>query len=202
MTTLYRDSRRVSLIASAAVAAAVLTVVVPRADAQAIQVPGNLQVPAGNTAFFIGHAYGTQDYICLQGSGGFEWTFFGPQATLFGADGQQAITHFLSGNPDENDTPRATWQHSQDSSAIWAVAAASSTDSQFVAPNAIPWLLLRVVGADDGTTVGGVLTGTTFVQRVNTRGGLVPATGCRHAADTGRKALVPYTADYVFYQHN
>ena len=28
-------------------------------------VPANLQVPAGNTAFLVGHADGTQDYICM-----------------------------------------------------------------------------------------------------------------------------------------
>jgi hypothetical protein len=46
------------------------------------------------------------------------------------------------------------------------------------------------------------LSTTTFVQRVNTRGGAAPAaSGCAQAADLGRKALVPYTADYVFYRH-
>jgi hypothetical protein len=39
------------------------------------------------------------------------------------------------------------------------------------------------------------------VQRVNTQGGIAPATaGCSQAADIGKKALVPYTADYVFYR--
>ena len=33
--------------------------------------PSNLQVPAGNTAFFKGHAIGTQNYICLPSTSGF-----------------------------------------------------------------------------------------------------------------------------------
>ena len=41
---------------------------------------------------------------------------------------------------------------------------------------------------------------TTFIQRVNTAGGIVPTTGCKSARDTGKKAMVPYTADYVFYR--
>jgi len=180
---------------------ALLTVNVPAARAQSLQpVPATLEVPAGNTPFLVGHAYGTQNYICTLVRGGFEWTFFGPQATLFDDSGQQIATHFLSPNPDENGKARATWQDSRDSSAVWAVAAASSSDSAFVAPDAIPWLLLRVVGADDGPHDGDRLTAATFLQRVNTMGGGVPESGCSRALDIGVKALVPYTADYIFYR--
>ena len=202
MKTPHRGSRRARIAATAAAIAA-LTVAAPRAQAQAIPplVPGNLQVEPGNTAFLIGHALGTQNYVCLVAGGGFEWTFFGPQATLFDESGQQMITHFLSANPDEHGKARATWQDSQDTSAVWAAAIATSTDTSFVAAGAVPWLLLQVVGTDNGTAVAGTLSETTFVQRVNTQGGLAPATGCRQAADIGKKALVPYAADYVFYKH-
>ena len=44
------------------------------------------------------------------------------------------------------------------------------------------------------------LTDTTFIQRINTRGGVAPATGCSGPADIGNKAFVPYQADYVFYR--
>lgn len=83
--------------------------------------PANLVVPPGNKVFLMGFASGTQNYICLPSataSSGFAWTFFGPQATLFDDDMKQIITHFLSPNPDENGTPRATWQHSRDTSAV------------------------------------------------------------------------------------
>lgn len=203
MNTPHGGSRRVALIAAATAAVAMLTVAVPLAQAQTIPplVPGNLQVEAGNTAFFIGHARGTQNYMCVVAGGGFAWTFFGPQATLFDDGGQQVMTHFLSANPDENGKARATWQDSQETSAVWAVATASSTDTSFVAPGAIPWLRLQVVGTDDGTALEGTLSETTFVQRVNTQGGLAPVSGCGQAADIGRKALVPYAADYVFYKN-
>jgi hypothetical protein len=29
---------------------------------------------------------------------------------------------------------------------------------------------------------------------------MAPVTGCKSAKDTGKKALVPYTTDYVFYR--
>jgi hypothetical protein len=157
-------------------------------------VPADLEVPAGNTLFLRGHATGTQNYICLPTDSSFAWAFFGPQATLFRFK-RQIITHFLSSNPDEEDLPRATWQHSRDTSRVWGNAVALSS-----VPGAIPWLLLEVVGADAGPTGGTGLTETVYIQRIRTSGGLAPATGCDHALDVGAKALVPYTADYLFYK--
>jgi hypothetical protein len=124
---------------------------------------------------------------------------FGPQATLFNDDEMQIITHFLSPNPDEGGMARATWQHSRDTSTVWAMAIASSTDPDFVDPDAIPWLLLQVVGADSGPTGGHRLTETAYIQRVHTSGGRAPATGCADAT-IGNTALVPYTTDYIFYK--
>lgn len=164
------------------------------------RVPGTLEVEAGNRPFLIGHAIGSQNYICLPSGGGFAWTLFGPQATLFNDDEDQIITHFLSANPDEAGLPRATWQHSRDTSAVWAMMTAQSADPNYVAPGAIPWFLLKVVGRDEGPDGGRRLTPTTFIQRVNTAGGVAPATGCAVPADIGKKALVPYAADYVFYR--
>jgi hypothetical protein len=159
-------------------------------------VPPTLQVPTGNKAFREGAAIGTQDYICLLSSSGFVWTFFGPQATLFNKRDEQIITHFLSPNPFENGAPRVTWQDSEDTSKIWGLAIASVTAQ----PDAIPWLLVQVVGAEDGPTGGDELSETTFVQRLNTVGGVAPSTGCAASGGVGKMALVPYSADYYYYK--
>jgi hypothetical protein len=164
------------------------------------QVPANLEVPAGQKAFLIAGAGGTQNYVCLPAATGVAWTFFGPQATLFDGEGQQILTHFLSPNPAEGGTPRATWQHSRDTSSVWAAAIASSSDPAFVAPNSIPWLLLQIVGTGAGPGSGDKMTHATYIQRVNTAGGIAPAAGCSLPGDVGKKALVPYTTDYVFYR--
>jgi len=164
-------------------------------------VPGDLNVSSAERAFLIAHAVGTQNYICLPAAaGGYAYVLFGPQATLFDDEGDQVMTHFLSANPDENGVPRPTWQHSRDTSSVWAALAASSTDPAYVAPNSLPWFLLRPVGVEYGPEYGSRLVRTSAIQRVNTSGGLAPATGCAAATDVGRKALVPYTADYVFYR--
>jgi len=163
-------------------------------------VPDTIQVPAGQRLLMAGHAYGTQNYICLPSASGFAWTLFGPQATLFHNDANQMITHFLSANPDEAGTLRATWQHSVDSSAVWARAIGMSTDANFVAAGAIPWLLLEVVGAEEGPNGGRQMTAATYVHRLNTAGGIAPATGCSVSANVGARAFVPYQADYFFYR--
>jgi len=168
-------------------------------------VPANIQVPAGNTAFLKGAAVGTQNYVCLPSTNGLAWKFQGPQATLFvtvkwitGDIRQQITTHFLSPNPAEAGTPaRATWQSSLDTSAVWAKKIAESSDSAFVAPGAIPWFLLEVVGAQRGPSGGSMLAPTTYIQRVNTTGGAIPTTACTEA---GAIQFVPYTADYIFYR--
>ena len=199
-----RTTRDILVIATAAALVLAFVVALPQ-PAQADQVtppsvPANLQAPEGNKVFLMGHATGTQNYICLPAGSGFGWTFFGPQATLFNDTNEQSITHFLSPNPLESNTPRATWQHSKDTSSVWAVAIGSSTDPNFVASGAIPWLLLEVVGSQAGPTGGDRLVGTTYIQRVNTTGGVAPSTGCAGINDVGRRALVPYTADYFLYR--
>jgi hypothetical protein len=198
-----QTTRRIVLVACVPVLAAAFTVALPRpAHARRVtppRVPAIIQAPAGSKAFLEGHATGTQNYICLPSSSGFSWTFFGPQATLFNDDYDQVVTHFLSPNPFEGGTPRATWQFSHDTSTIWAVSNVASSDSRFVAPGAIPWLLLQVMTLN-GPTGGHKLAATIAIQRVNTSGGLAPATGCSLPADVGKRALVPYTADYFFYK--
>src|SRR5437773_7009104 len=99
-------------------------------------VPANLQVEAGHQAFLEGHAVGTQNYICLPSGSGFAWTLFGPQATLFNDANEQITTHFFSPNLFEHGTLRATWQHSQDTSTVWAQVLALSSTPGFVTPGA------------------------------------------------------------------
>jgi hypothetical protein len=164
-------------------------------------VPTDLHVSDDYRPYLVGHAIGTQNYVCLpNASGGYAWVQYGPQATLFDDHGGQIATHFLSPNPDEAETPRATWQHSRDTSAVWAKQAGITTDSTYVQPGAIPWLLLSVVGRSTGVEGGGRLTDTVYIQRLHTSGGVAPATGCAEATNVGAKSLVPYATDYYFYK--
>jgi len=168
-------------------------------------VPHDLRVdPAANVPFLEGHAFGTQNYICLPTDDGFQFMLFTPEATLFDSvDGKQIITHFFSVNPNPSDGGkiRATWQHSKDTSTVWGGNAIPSTDAAFVKPDAIAWLLLPMAGVQDGPKPGdSILSVTTFIQRVHTSKGLAPSEGCANSNDVGNKAFVPYTADYFFYR--
>ena len=165
-------------------------------------VPTDVHVPAGNKVFLVGHAVGTQNYVCLPSGSGVAYTLFTPQATLFNDQGEQIITHFFSPNPSESGIVRPTWEHSKDTSTVWGRGIGSSSDPKYVTPGAIPWLLIQVkdVGAIAGPTGGDKLTRTTFIQRLNTVGGVAPSTGCTTLTDIGNKAFVPYTADYFFYK--
>jgi uncharacterized protein DUF3455 len=169
-------------------------------------VPPDLVVPAGNKPFLVGHAFGTQNYVCLPSASsttGFAFTLFTPEATLLDEADEQIITHFFSPNPNpaEAGVIRAAWQDSRDASTVWAkLFAKPSTDPLFVAPNSVAWLLLQEAGVQAGPTGGDRLTATTFVQRVNTHGGVAPSSGCSTREDIGKEAFVPYTADYFFYK--
>jgi len=196
----YQIVRSFSSIARAALGIALAIVVPYAAHAQTVtppSVPAGLEVPAPNEAFLLGRGVGTQNYVCQPSGplGRVAWTLFTPQATLFDDQGEQLTTHFFSPNPVEGGIVRATWEDSGDTSTVWARAIASAT----VKSNAIAWVLLEVVGTKTGPTGGDTFSKTTFIQRVNTEGGLAPATGCDTLPDVGGKQFVPYTADYFFY---
>jgi hypothetical protein len=204
-TRWHRTTRQLACVAALGMAFMVGAPLAAHAgDVTPPSVPDGLQVPAPNQAFLIGHAIiGSQNYVCLPSPtiGHVDWKLFTPEATLFGEQNEELITHFFSPNPFENNIVRATWQDSHDASTVWARALAASTDPNFVNAGAIPWVLLQVSGARPGLTGGDALSGpTTFIQRVNTVGGAAPSTGCDLPTDIGKTAFVPYTADYVFYK--
>jgi hypothetical protein len=178
--------------------------------------PSDITPPAGNSAYLYGAAIGTQGYICLPTATGASWTVNSsrPEATLFvrvaGYD-VQIMTHFLSPNTNPNEfapnplpVGSPTWQSSLDSSVVWAKALSPAVPagSHASCPNAgaIPCLLLQAIGSQKGPTGGKVMTEATYLQRLNTAGGVAPATGCSVPGDVGKQALVPYTADYYFFR--
>ena len=185
-----------------------LTLAAPQAaQAQVVTappVPATLEVEDGNEPFLIGRGVGTQNYECqpVDSVGRVNWVLFTPQATLFDDRNEQLTTHFFSPNPRENGLVRASWQDSRDTSSVWGAVLESSTDVNFVKADAIAWLLLDVIntGAQAGPTGGERLSKTTFIQRVNTEGGLAPSTGCARPTDVGKRRFVPYQADYVFFR--
>src|SRR5215475_3438881 len=209
-----KTKRNILIAACVAALGLMMTTGVRTAHADEIAppaVPGNLNVEDGNKVFLVGHGVGTQDYVCTPSAtsvSGFAFSLFTPEATLFDDAGDQLITHFFSPNddphvaPPERGTIRVTWEDSRDSSRVWAALLEQSTEAPFVRPDAVAWLKLQTKGVAAGPDGGDRLKKTTFIQRVNTVGGLAPATGCSTFEDLGRRAFVPYSADYFFYRQS
>lgn len=177
--------------------------------------PAEITPPSGSSVYLMGSATGTQGYVCLPTSTGASWTVMAsrPEATLFvKIFGQevQIITHFLS--PDTNPNQYApnplpfgspTWQSSFDSSVVWAKALKSipaGSDQSCSHAGAVPCLLLQSVGSLQGPSGGGLMTKVSYIQRLNTTGGVAPAEGFATSSDVGKQKLVPYTADYYFFR--
>jgi hypothetical protein len=179
--------------------------------------PERITPPAGNVAYLHGLGVGTQGYVCLPtANGSVSWTVNNarPEATLFTkvfGEAVQIITHFLSPLENPNgigpNPPRfgdVTWQSSFDSSRVWAQKKAfiHAGDDLTSCPNtgSIDCLLLETIGSDDGPTGGKLLSKTTFIQRLNTKGGSAPTDSCLSPSEIGKQILVPYSADYFFFR--
>src|SRR5688500_8898765 len=114
-------ARRILLIAcTTTLAVGLMASLHQSAHAQTVtppSVPDKIKVPDGNEAYLLGHATGTQNYVCapcdptkLNCPLGVAFTLFTPQANLFDDEGEQIITHFSSPNPNENGFVRVSWQ--------------------------------------------------------------------------------------------
>ncbi len=148
--------------------------------ASAQQVPPQIQAPANEQLLLQVHAKGDQVYTCKGDAAQFAWLLKAPDAQLFDKEGKPFGKHFAGPSWEASDGSRVTGK---------AAANAPSPDAE-----SIPWLLVSVVGHDGS----GVLSRATSIQRINTKGGKAPASGC-DAAHAGAEVRVAYSADYLFY---
>jgi len=146
----------------------------------AAQVPQQLQPPANEHLLLQVHAKGDQVYTCKADAAQFTWTLKAPDAQLFDENGKPFGKHFAGPSWEASDGSRVTGK---------AVANVPSPDA-----NSIPWLLVNIV-THEGS---GVLSRATTIQRLNTKGGKAPASGC-DAAHVGQEIRTPYSADYLFF---
>jgi hypothetical protein len=169
--------RRVLRFEFAAVAVAAAASFCPSLGAQ--QVPDQLRPPAGAAVVAQVHAKGVQIYTCNGDGSQFTWMLKAPDAKLFDKSGKPFGKHFAG----------PTWQANDGSRVTGKAVANVSPDA-----DSIPWLLLNAVSHDGK----GVLSQVDNIQRLNTKGGKAPASGC-DASHAGKEVRVAYTADYVFY---
>ena len=146
--------------------------------------PDAVKVPMGHRVALETVGVGEITYECrakADMAGAFEWAFVGPKADLNSRSGARLGSYF---------GPPATWA-ANDGSRITGAQLA-------VAPAGAGNIPLQLVKANPATGAG-AMAGVTHVQRVATRGGTAPASAC-DAAGAGRKEIVRYQADYIFWK--
>lgn len=147
-------------------------------------VPPELAVPQGHRLVFTAVARGVQIYACAADSGGAPtWQLHGPRAELVDSSGEPVASHF--GGVDRGLPPGPYWE-AKDGSRVHGAKPASVPS-----PGSIPLLRLEA----EGTSGSGVFSKVTFIQRLDTTGGVAPAGACT----PGKQAEVPYRAKYYFY---
>ena len=134
-------------------------------------------VSEGNEVFFHVYARGLQIYRW----DGTAWVVT-PSATLYADAGfnAQVGTHYAG----------PTWESNSGSFVKATRMAGCAPDV-----TAIPWLKLQATS----TSGPGVFSAVTYVQGVNTTGGLAPTTPGSYINES---VEVPYTAEYYFYRGN
>ncbi|MER6089970.1 DUF3455 domain-containing protein [Streptomyces bluensis] len=143
-----------------------------------VDAPAALKVPDGNRLTGVLSAEGVQTYTCTDGA----WKLLEPAATLWAKNDPSRRTVALhSRGP--------VWVSTVDGSAVNASAVATSPKT-----GTIPELLLQ----STATRGAGVFADVSYIQRLNTRGGVAPTTACTDA-DTDQIS-VPYSATYAFYK--
>lgn len=135
-----------------------------------------VQVQFGNKVAFHVYALGVQIYRW----NGVSWDFVAPSARLFADPEYHGEVGIHYAGP--------TWESNSGGKVVAARLEGCAPD-----PTAIAWLLLQQVSTEGP----GIFDRVTFIQRVNTAGGLPPTAP---GPFIGAEEEVPYTAEYYFYR--
>lgn len=141
---------------------------------------GSIRAPEGNKLAFHVYAKGVQIYkwnLITQ-----KWDLLAPQAGLFAEENYFGEVGSHYGGP--------TWESKSGSKVEGRRVLGTGCTPD---PTAIAWLLLKQIRTEGS----GIFSKVTFIQRVNTTGGLVPSTPGTFDGEIKESA---YTAEYYFYR--
>lgn len=151
--------------------------------ADSMDVPEAVRPPAEHKMAMHTVGVGEITYECRAKAGttdSFEWVFVAPMAKLMDKSNKEVGKYYAG----------PTWE-STDGSKVTGKQVAVSPAS----PGNIPLQLVKAEPAMGS----GAMTGVSYIQRLNTKGGVAPADPCV-AASAGTKKQVSYQADYVFFK--
>lgn len=147
-------------------------------------VDAGLKVTDGSVLLLKATAKGVQIYTCKaaaddQSKFVFDAAHAEPDALLMNEAGDMVAHHYFD--------PRGpAWEASDGSKIV-----GKKLEPVQVRTGTIPWLKLQTI-AHEGT---GPLSKVTFIQRLDTEGGVAPAGSC----DANARVRIPYKATYYFY---
>lgn len=179
MQIIRTTTKFMAAVLLAVAAAAFAAAAVPAGDVTEPELPascGDIQVPEGNEPYYSTYAIGVQVYR-WNGTG---WDFVAPIANLYADPGYRGNVGSHYAGP--------VWESKSGSKVAARLNTRCTPDS-----NAIPWLRLQTVTAEGP----GIFAEVTYIQRVNTVGGIAPAAPGDYV---GEERQVPYTAEYYFYR--
>ena len=146
------------------------------------RLPQSITVPSGHSVVLETRATGILNYECRASTGGpYGWALVSPQANLLDRTGKDVVAY--SGPP-------AKWVHIDGSSVVGTQVS--------TAPNGEYNLPLQLARAEPSMGMG-ALQNISFIQRINTKGGVEKTKPCS-ALNTGEKLTLPYQADYIFWR--
>ena len=141
-------------------------------------IPAKLAPPADAVKIGAYSGKGVQIYSCTIHDTAAQWVLKAPEAQLTDATGAIFAEHYAG----------PTWEAADGSKVMGKVLETVPAPQA----GAIPWLLLSTTSSG-----AGALSGTRFVQRIDTSGGVAPSGACPNPSAEQR---VPYSAEYVFYR--
>lgn len=157
-----------------------LLVLLPAVVCAEVSIPEQIKPPSGSNPLLTVYAKGDQIYQCSVNNGVYSWQVQAPDARLFDAQGNIVGNHYSG----------PIWEYKEGSRVVGRIL--NKID---IAPDSsISWLLVEVV-AHNGN---GLFADVSYINRVNTHGGVAPISGC-DSNHLGGEKRVGYTADYIFY---
>jgi hypothetical protein len=151
---------------------------VPSPERPSLGLFSQIKAPSELEPSFELKAAGVQIFRCEPDKEGYHWIFRLPEAELRDAHGQ-VVAHHGAGY---------SFEHTDGSRLLGSIVGYDTARTD----NAVPWLLLQTKSYGQGE-----FAKVTYVQRVNTEGGMPPK---QCSAEQSNQILrVPFSADFIFY---
>jgi hypothetical protein len=145
-----------------------------------VLIPEQINVPVGYSPVLTVHAKGDQIYQCSLDKGIYAWGIQAPDAKLFDTQGKIVGSHSVG----------PVWEYKDGSQVVGRVLKKLDKTPE----SAISWLLVEAVSHKGK----GMFSNVSFINRINTEGGLPPLVAC-NANHVGSEKRIAYSANYIFY---